>query len=345
MGLKMEIKMENSSSKSRDFPDPKNYSGYGSLCDSVLPSLQGKSVLIFGGSGFLGQYITSLAASLGGRVFCVSRNWSSLPMLRNPLNDRVEHLSLNLLDSNSVSEAIGRLRPDVVVNAARSGFARRQMVFETMWDVNVVGTLNLLSAMRGLEQTTFVHVGSSTEYLSSMEEISELSLLVPQTLFGQTKMTASIMVQTWARGFDLPSLIVKPFAIYGPGENSDRLIPTIFRSVETGQPINLVAKETRRDYVHSWDVASAVIRGLKIASGNCPVLNIGRGESFTPQEVLDLISQITGVKLQIGSQVHESDPIDAREWKSSVDLTKAILGWYPGVSLEEGIRSWWKNHF
>jgi nucleoside-diphosphate-sugar epimerase len=178
-----------------------------------------------------------------------------------------------------------------------------------------------------------------------MEEISELSPLVPQTLFGQTKMTGSMMVQTWARGFDFPSLIVRPFKIYGPGENSDRLIPTIFQSVETGQPINLVAKETRRDFVHAWDVASAVIRGMKIASGNCPVLNIGRGESFAPHDVLDLISNITGVRLQIGSKVYESHPIDAREWKSSVDLTKAMLKWVPGVSLEEGLRSWWKNYF
>jgi nucleoside-diphosphate-sugar epimerase len=337
--------MGNSSPKFRVLPDPENYSGYSSLRDSVHPNFQDKRVLIFGGSGFLGKYITSLAVSLGGKVLCVSRNWSSLTAIQNPLGESVEHMSLNLLDRNSISEAIGLIRPDVVVNAARSGFPRGRAVFENIWDVNVVGTLNLLSAMRGLGQTTYIHVGSSTEYLSSMEEISELNPLVPQTLFGQTKMTGSMMVQTWARGFDFPSLIVRPFTIYGPGENSDRLMPRIFQSVETGQPVNLVAKETRRDFVHAWDVASAVIRGIKIASENCPVLNIGRGESFTPHEVVNLVSNITGVRLQIGSKVYESDPIDTREWKSSVNLTKTMLNWVPGVSLEEGLRSWWKNHF
>ncbi len=323
------------------FPNPSAYRGVGSL-SGLLRSRFGKErVLVFGGSGFVGKYVVSLALELDWDVWAVGR---SLPAERGPLQRKgLTMLSGDLRKKVLVGALIDEVQPSIVVNLARSGFARGRHPFDEMWRTNVMGVINLLEGMVAMRSVRFVHVGSSTEYRPSPFALSEADTTEPVGDFGRTKLAAYWVVRSWAEGFQIPSAVVRPFKIYGLGEPEMRLVPTLLRAARTMQPVALVDSETRRDYVHAWDVASGILRAACIASNKVPVINLGRGVSHSPQEVAEVVAEVTGISLEIDPSSVEPEPIDSVEWVSDNQTAGRILSWTPEISLEEGVRITWNQ--
>ena len=320
-------------------PDVSTYSGFLSLVGAV-GALSSETALLFGASGFVGRYTGALLSALGVRVVGAT---SATPEDVAPHSGINSWVRADLGDSKSLNAALDDVKPDLVINSARHGFARgAEESFEPMWSVNALGVGYLLEALREYPQARIVQVGSSTEYQPSSKPLAENSPKEPVGDFGRSKVAASALVTSWARGFGRKAAIVRPFKIYGPGEHRHRFLPTLFDAVLTGTQVPL-AEGTRRDYVHVWDVAGSIVRAALVASDEVPEFSVGTGVSHSPADVVELVESITGKQVAIAPGAMPSDPIDVAEWRADTTAMRQQLGWMPEVSLEEGLHAWWQQ--
>lgn len=335
--------------------------------------MRGSRVLLLGATGFVGHYTSALLHALGAHVIGSTRK-STLDDESNPhlvgrvdgsggggsgergswkSDESVAHagvsaagvsqwVTVDIADRESVGRALENVAPDIVINSSRHGFARGESGFGPMWSVNLFGVANVLDALASFPGVKCVQVGSSTEYEPSSLPLAEDAPERPVGDFGRTKAAASRLVTTWAMGSGRDAAIVRPFKIYGPGEHSFRFLPALFRALTDGVALPL-AENTRRDYVHAWDVASSVIRAATVASPEVPCFSVGTGASHSPHEVVALAEAVTGRRVPIAEGGLEADPIDAPEWRADTSRMEREWGWVPDISLEEGLRSWWQQ--
>lgn len=339
--------------------DPREYTGFEQLRRAVPGGFGAGRVVVFGASGFLGRYVSALLRGLEVAVVATSRRSrdTDQPSLvgqrqgdrsrtfsqgENVADEAIEWSNVDVTDQASVTDALDRFEPTIVINCSREGFARGHFAFHPLWATNTVGTVRILEALTGHPETVFVQVGSSTEYEPSNSPLSPESPVGPLGDFGRTKAVASDLIQTWAMGFGRRATVVQPFKIYGPGEQSFRFLPRVFQSITDGTALHLV-ENSRRDYVHAWDVAAAIIRACSAASPEVPRFTVGTGVSHSPRDVVSIVESVTGKVVGVLASELKREPIDVPEWRADTSKMEQIWGWAPEVSLEEGLRLWWQT--
>jgi len=239
---------------------------------------------------------------------------------------------------------------------------------------NILGTLNILEAARQLG-IPVVHTSTSEVYGTALRvPIDEEHPLQGQSPYSASKIGADKLVESYYRAFDVPTITVRPFNTYGPGQSARAVIPTIITQALTQDHLDLGSLDTKRDFTYVDDtVAGFLLAGqallstskLKTQNSNLtshepsamshePVLghdfNLGTGREVTIGEITRIILGI----LRKPDLPIRQDPERLRPEKSEVlrllsDNTKAreLLGWQPKVELEEGLErtiAWVSDH-
>lgn len=175
--------------------------------------------------------------------------------------------------------------------------------------------------------------------------------LAPASVYegvGGVKLYLESLAEFYHHAFGLHTCVIRPTAVYGPGDRSTHVIPDLIRRSQTERPLRIWGKpDTIRDFVYVDDVVRAGIMALASAPPIDPV-NVGSGQATTIGELAR----------EVLLAVHGPDWFAAEEDKSStgpivfdetkpqaipvrrVDISKAerVLGWKPEVGLVEGLR-------
>ena len=240
---------------------------------------------------------------------------------------------------------------------------------------NILGTLNILEAARQLN-IPVVHTSTSEVYGTALRvPIDESHPLQGQSPYSASKIGADKLVESYYRSFNLPTITVRPFNTYGPGQSARAVIPTIITQALTQDHLNLGSLDTKRDFTYIDDTVSGFIaagHALLSAIHNrssltpnpqpltptsrppSPVLgqefNLGTGTEVTIAEIVQMVLKILN---KPDLEIHQ-DPDRLRPEKSEVmrllsDNTKAreSLGWTPTIDLETGLErtiAWISDH-
>jgi nucleoside-diphosphate-sugar epimerase len=133
----------------------------------------------------------------------------------------------------------------------------------------------------------------------------------------------------------LPVTIIRPFNVYGPGQNKQFLIPEILDQVEAGDVIRIRDLSPKRDFIYVDDVARIILRAIQTHTEG--IFNAGTGRSHSVAELIQVIQKVFQTNLKVIS----ADSARSNEISDTVaDITRAkeLLGWYPEFDLEGGIR-------
>jgi len=235
---------------------------------------------------------------------------------------------------------------------------------------NILGTLNILEAARQLN-IPVVHTSTSEVYGTALRvPIDENHPLQGQSPYSASKIGADKLVESYYRSFNVPTITVRPFNTYGPGQSARAVIPTIITQALTQDHITLGSLDTRRDFtyiddtVHGFLLAGQAL--LQATSYELPAMN-GQPSAMSHQLLGNEYNLGTGTEVTIGEITHlilqilnkpdlkiRQDQARLRPEKSEVmrllsDNTKAreTLGWTPTVELEEGLErtiAWISDH-
>jgi len=302
-------------------------------------------VLVTGGAGFIGSHIVDRFVAAGWEVEIIDDLSSGK---RSNVNDAAR-LSVCDVRSGDAARHVGDGRFSVVIHLAAQMDVRRS-VADPMFDasVNVLGTLNLLEAVRQSSPATrFVLASTGGAIYGDLATPPNRETTVPNpdSPYAISKLAAEHYLAYCARIHGMSTAAVRYANVYGPRQDvhGEAGVVAIFcgRLLE-GLPLRVFGDGLQtRDYVFVEDVAEATFRAatrdLPAAGGlDAHAFNVGTSIETT---VLDLVGILSAAAGQ-ASNVEFAPPRAGEQRRSSLAIEKArtLLEWSPRVSLEEGLR-------
>jgi nucleoside-diphosphate-sugar epimerase len=156
--------------------------------------------------------------------------------------------------------------------------------------------------------------------------------------YGVTKLAAEHLTTLYAKNFGVPTVSLRYFTVYGPGQRPDMAFNKFFRAAINNEPIPVYGDGTQvREFTHVSDIVEANIRAWTQRPPAGSVINLSGGSSVTVNEVLTKISEITGKPLEI--QHLDKVAGDVFRTGGSTELAMELLNWQPSIGIDEGLRS------
>lgn len=314
-------------------------------------SLSNKSMLVTGGAGFIGSHVCKSLVEkhdTNNIDITVLDNLSAGTPDRLP--DAVRLLEGDVRDPAVVEEAV--TAADIVFHLA--GLVSVDRSVETppaSHSTNATGTLNVLEAARGTN-TRVVFASSAAIYgYPESTPIAETHPLAPTSPYGLDKLTADHYTRLYSDLYDLETIALRYFNVYGPGQTGGDyagVITVFIDQALAGEPITIHGEGSQtRDFVFVNDVVRANFQAATITDESAlgGAYNIATGESITIRELAEHIQDITDT----GSDIVHIDPRDGDIDKSRADIGKAKmhLDYEPETSLEDGLErtiEWYRNN-
>ena len=235
-------------------------------------------ILVTGADGFTGLHFVRQARAVG--------------------HDIVE-LTANLTDPAAVRSQVADAAPEAVVHLAGISFVGHSQA-SAFYDVNVIGTLNLLDALRGLAQVPRqVLLASSANIYGNCDQspIAETQAPAPVSHYAMSKLSMEFLAKTYMDKLSL--FFVRPFNYTGPGQSSLFVIPKLVSHFQTrAASIELGNLHIEREYNDVRMVCDVYLKLLEQAQSG-ETYNICTGETHTLGHVIDLLTELTGHRIQV----------------------------------------------
>jgi UDP-glucose 4-epimerase len=297
--------------------------------------MDGASVLVTGGAGFIGSHV-ALRFAREGFAVRVLDDLSSGDAAN--LAPAWKLLRADVADPAAVDAAVAGT--EVVVHLA--AFTSVPESFERFGDcyrTNVFGTTNVVRACvrHGVRKLVFASSSAVYSDLPAAPK-SEAECPGPSSPYGISKLEGEHLLAAHTELDGLGSVALRFFNVYGPrqaaGSAYAAAVPIFIERALRGEPLTIYGDGRQtRDFVYVADVADAVLRAARSpASG---VFNVGTGVA---REIVDLADEIA--RLLAHAVPHRFAPSRAGDVRaSSADATRAaqVLGWSPAHSLSQGL--------
>ncbi|GAB4292161.1 MAG: SDR family oxidoreductase [Myxococcota bacterium] len=314
--------------------------------------IKGKKIFISGGAGFIGSTLASLLVN--DNKITVYDNLS-----RNSLKDKdfKEHKNLtvvegDVLDYERLKSAM-KGSQFIIHAAAIAGIDTVIKSPTSTLRVNMIGTANLLQAAKELGALERILCFSTSEVFGGHAFNSRES---DRTVIGSagearwsyavSKLASEHLAIAYHREFGLPTVVVRPFNIYGPGQVGEGAIQIFIRKALKNEEITIFGDGAQ---IRAWCYVDDMVRGLLL----CLTKQDAVGESFNignPRAVLTIyglaqtIRNVLNSKSKIVFKPALSADIELRI--PNVEKSRDILGFSAEVDLEEGIlktAEWYKT--
>lgn len=306
--------------------------------------------LITGIGGFLGSHLTDFLLTQGWEVTGILRR-GSRDIAHS--HDTLALFRCDILDKAQIEGVVREARPEAIVHlAAQSLPSRSWQEPEATFQVNVLGTLNLLEAVRaaGLDPVVVV-AGSSAEYGPSEPEeipINEDASLRPASPYGVSKVATTLLALLYRRAFGIKVVVARPFFVIGPRKAGD-VCSDFARgvvAVEKGEQPSLKVGnlEVVRDLL---DVDDAVRALWLLVKQGVPgeVYNICSGAGHKIETVLEILVDMGSRPIPTELDPNRLRPVDEPVVVGDNARLRA-LGWAPQVPLSQSlarILDYWRS--
>lgn len=320
------------------------------------------SILVTGGAGFIGSHLCRALLERGERVTVLddlndfySPSWKRANLDRLRETAPFEFVQGDIRDLPLCERLFREGRFAAVVHLAARAGVRPSLAQPLLYeDVNGRGTLQLLECARAHGVGRFIFASSSSVYGCSRRVPfrEDDPVNQPASPYGATKRAGELYCAAYTHLYGLPTLCLRLFTVYGPGQRPDMAIHKFTRLIDTGRPIPFFGDgSTRRDYTWVDDIQQGLLNALT-ASYRHEVVNLGESKTTTLSELVRCIEDGLGKKALL--QRLPDQPGDVPVTCADVSKARSLLGYAPTTPFEVGIekflrwyrdtgRSWWER--
>ena len=291
------------------------------------------SIVILGGTGFIGHNLCRLFLDRGFSVSSISLAPSLMPV---PF---VQYHYLDIRESDRLTDHFSEYEYDYIVNC--SGYIQHLTPHDPSF-VDLISThlTSLYALVAQLSNSArlkrYIHIGSSDEYGSNPSPQSETMRELPFTAYSYSKVAATHFLQMAHTSCSLPVTIIRPFLLYGPGMSKTRFLGHLIDSLQSGQEVRLSPGFQVRDFLHVHDFFDLVLEVLSNDSCSGLILNAGSGSSVTIRDVaLKVHSSIKSGSLSFGALPYRSN--ENLFLYPSMERVFSLLEWRPKITLDAGL--------
>lgn len=307
-------------------------------------SWSGKKVLVTGAGGFIGSHLTARLLELGADVRAMvrynSRNAKGqLDDIEIPSSGRLETVAGDIRDSRFVRASAGD-REIVFHLAALIGIPYSYAAPSSYIDTNVIGTLNILEAVRETGAKRLVQTSTSEVYGSAVYvPIDEKHPLQAQSPYSASKIAADKLVDSYHASFETPTVVVRPFNTYGPRQSLRAILPSVVQQALMSDEIRVGSVDPVRDLTYVSDTVEGFLLAATAKGVEGKTINLGTGTGYAVSELIEKACKAAGRTPPVVVEEKRIRPAASEVSRliSSNALAREILGWQPKVSIDEGI--------
>ena len=302
-------------------------------------------IAVIGASGFLGVNVFRTLLQVRDDVVGTSFSGESWRMEGIPTQNKTH---LNILDPISMNAFLARFEPLTILDCSSFGAYSFEKDWERIHATNYSTLIRILETLSKRELAAYIHSGSSSEYGSNATAPDESSELAPNSHYAVSKAAASMAISYFGKTVGMPVANLRLYSIYGPYEDSSRLIPVLCEKSLHGELPPFAAKNISRDFIHVDDVVEAFI-DTAICMGDDirgESFNIGTGRKTS----LETLAQTAGRIFDISNEPTFDPGVgrawDVEDWYANATKASNLLDWKSRIELEEGLsstREWWRN--
>jgi CDP-glucose 4,6-dehydratase len=341
------------------------------VTQSLAETFAGRSVFVTGHTGFKGSWLAIWLSRLGARVtgYALPPPTEPSNFLASGVGDLlVEHHLADVRNADSLTQAIADARPDVIFHLAAQALVQEsyQKPRET-FDVNIMGTIGVLDAVRSAGRPCTVLVVTSDKCYENREHVwgyREIDPMGGYDPYSASKGAAEIVTAAYRRSFFPPSRVaehgvkvatVRAGNVIGGGDwAKDRIIPDVVRHLQTGEPAPVRNPVAVRPWQHVLEPLGGYLTLAARMLGSddprwCDGWNFGPlpGDETPVGRLVDSFIAAWG-EGQWKDMSDPSQPHEAQVLRLAVDKALYQLGWHSRWNVAEAIRrtaDWYRRFY
>ena len=294
--------------------------------------LKNTSILVVGGTGFIGINLVKKLLELSLKVTCLS-----LKRKHNKLiHKNLRYVFCDYTNFNILKKKINKPF-EYVVNLG--GYIDHSKFFSkgrSVIDTHFLSTMNLLLSLKRKKLRRYVHIGTCDEYGASISPIKEDVREDPITSYAFGKLASINLLIMLKKTEGFPATALRLFLVYGPHQKNDRLIPQVINGCFKKKNFPVSKGNQIRDFCYVGDVINAIILSLIKKSALGEVFNVGSGKPVSVKFIINKISNI----IKHGKPQFNKIPFRKNEnlkLYPSINKISRILGWRPKTNLNQGL--------
>ncbi len=296
--------------------------------------------LVTGGAGFIGSHLVTRLIEQGRQVRVFDNFSTGKREYLDAVQDQIALVQGDLRDQDAVRQAMDGVR--IVFHEATISSVQQSIADpHTSFDVNLMGTLNVLEAARDAGCQRVVFASSASVYGDSPGlPKTEAMPLRPLSPYAISKLASEHLCGLFTRIHGLETVALRYFNVFGlrqdPASPYSGVISRFAHALRTGAPPVIYGDgEQTRDFVYVDNVVEANLRAAAADAVAGEVFNIASGQSVTLNEVFRMMARLMNV--EIAPRYELGRPGDIRHSLADIAEAKRVLGYSVAVPLEVGL--------
>ena len=308
-----------------------------------MDCLKEKSLLVVGGTGFIGSALLQKANKLGMKTTSLS--------LKKPINTNImEYTNYVITDTSNfenLQEVFSDLKFHYIVNLA--GYINHDLISNGGFSI-VQSQINLLNNLVSIfnvkKLIRFIQIGSSDEYGLNKSPQMETTREDPISPYSLAKVMNAQYLQMLNKTENFPAVILRLFLVYGPRQKINRLIPHVIKSCLQNTNFTLSEGNQIKDFTYVEDVVDFILISLikKNVEGN--IINVGSGKPISVKNIVEMInSKIKSGNPKFSKKFNKN--IENNELIPDLSKSKKLLNLSSKTSLDDGLQrtiDWYKTN-
>lgn len=316
-----------------------------------------KKILITGAAGFMGsnvldylflKYPNFSFVALDALTYAGNLKNFSKEMLKS---SRFKFVYGDVRNTNLVDNLIGK--SDIVIHFAAETHVTRSIYDNVkFFETDVLGTQAVANAVYHHKKRVerFLHISTCEVYGSGMtKKMDESHPLNPHSPYAAAKAGADRLVYSYYLTYKIPSIIVRPFNVFGPRQHLEKVIPRFITSCILHEPLTIHGNgKAERDFMHVNDMSTAIdlLMHAPLEKVKGEVFNIGSGRAISVLQIAKFIAKYMKVA---SSQIHflKDRPGQVSTFACNFDKIKKLLNWKPQIDFHKGLTEtirWYKKN-
>lgn len=307
--------------------------------------------LVTGGAGFIGSHIASALVESGATVRVIDNLSTGYEKNIEAIGADVDFVKADVADEQTLNKILSDV--ELIFHEAAIPSVPRSVDRPTeTHKASVDATFKLLLAARDRRVRRVVYAASSSAYGDQPElPKSEDMKPAPLSPYAVAKLVGEYYCQVFTRVYGLETVSLRYFNVFGPrqdptSEYSGVISRFMSALISEEQPVIYGDGEQSRDFTYISNVVEANLRAAESSRAVGEIINIANGHRTTLNELLDAMKAVTG-KTNASARHEAPRAGDVRDSLADLTRARALLGYEPRVSLEDGLRltfDWWQKN-
>lgn len=290
-----------------------------------------KNLLILGGTGFIGSNIANFFSKKNYKIICIGTNKSikKLP--------KVKYYFLKL-SSIKKSHEVFRLKNLYIINL--TGYIDHSIFSHKSNELaksHLYSVIKFCSYLNKKNVVRFINIGSSDEYGKKISPLRETQREEPESFYSFLKTSLTHFFQMLHRSTGFPSVIVRLFLVYGPGQKKNRLIPYVIDQLLNKKNVIIRSNgRQKKDFLYIDDLSKIIEKILISKKFEGEIINVGSGSTITIKNVIKKIKN----QINFGEIIYTQTERSSENVIQYPSLTKlnSYLTLKNSTSLELGLK-------